>query len=70
MSAVKIVTGGYEIDSTPQIQPDGRYVARAVVTRLADHRVEEIWPDFEPFATEAEALAAAHLAAVAWISHQ
>jgi hypothetical protein len=55
MSAVKLVTGGYEIDSTPTFQPDGRYVARAVVTRLSDRKVEEVWPDFEPFTTEAEA---------------
>jgi len=70
MSAVKLVTGGYEIDSTPTFQPDGRYVARAVVTRLFDRKVEEVWPDFEPFTTEAEASSAAHLAAVAWISHR
>ncbi len=70
MSVVKIVTGGYEIDSTPQVQPDGRFVARAVVIRLSDQRVEEVQPDFEPFATEAEAVSAANLAAVAWISHR
>ena len=70
MSAVRFVSGGYEIDVTPEVLPDRRYVARAVVTRLADRKVEEIWPDFEPFATETEASSAAHLAAVAWISHQ
>jgi len=36
MSAVKLVSGDYEIDATPQALPDGRYVARAVVTRLTD----------------------------------
>lgn len=70
MSTVKIVTDGYEVDSTPQLLPDGKFVARAVITRQTDQMVEELWPDFQPFATEAEASSAAHLAAVAWIAHQ
>jgi hypothetical protein len=40
------------------------------VRRQADGKIEEIWPDFEPFATAAEASKAAHIAAVAWIAHQ
>jgi hypothetical protein len=70
MSVIKFGTGGYEIDSTPELQPDGKYRAHARVTRQSDHQVEEIWPDFKPFLTEAEASSAAHLAAVAWVAHQ
>lgn len=69
MSAVKIVRDGYEIDATAERLDDGTFVARALVTRQADGKVEEIRPDFEPFATEAEASSAAHLAAVAWAAH-
>jgi len=58
MSAVKVVMGGYEITSTPMVLPDGKFVARAVVTRQADHQVHELWPDFEAFSTEAEASSA------------
>jgi len=70
MSTVNIVTGGYEIDTTPEPHADGRFTARAIITRQADRHVDELWPEFEPFTTEAEASAAAHLAALAWISHQ
>ncbi|HWH84214.1 MAG TPA: hypothetical protein VNU71_18455 [Burkholderiaceae bacterium] len=70
MSVVKSVSMGFEIDTTPEVQPDGRYVARAILTHLADASVKEIRPDFEAFATAAEASAAAHLAAIAWISHR
>ena len=70
MCSLKVVTGGYEIDTTPEPQADGRFTARAVVTRQADRWVEDLWPEFEPFATEAEASSAAHIAALAWISHQ
>jgi hypothetical protein len=70
MSAAKFVSGGYEIDPTPEVLPAGLCVARAVLTRQVDGKVEEIWPDFEPFATEVEATNAAHIAAVAWISHR
>ena len=30
MSGVKVVTGGYEIESMPKMLPDGKFVARAV----------------------------------------
>ena len=70
MSSVRFVQGEYEIDTTPEMLPDGRFVARAVVRRLLDSRVEEVHPDFEPFATEAEAASAAHIAAVAWLAHR
>lgn len=70
MSAVKFIMNGHEIDATPRMLPDGRYVALAIVVRQADGKAEELWPDFEPFATEAEAASAAHLAAVSWIAHQ
>ena len=70
MSTTKIVTDGYEIDSTPKVLPDGKFVARAIVTRRADRKAEEIWPEFEPFETEAEASSAAQLAAMAWVTHQ
>lgn len=70
MSTARVVVHGHEIDSTPKVLPDGKFVARAVVTRQADQRVDEIVPNFEPFATEAEATSAAHLAAVAWAAHR
>ena len=69
MSAHEFFEGGYRIDTTPLMTPGGKFVARAIVTR-ADSRAEELSPDFEPFMTEAEASSAAHIAAVAWISHQ
>lgn len=70
MSAFKTLKDGYEIDATPERLADGKFAARALVTRQADGKVEEIRPEFEPFATEAEASSAAHLAAVAWVAHQ
>jgi hypothetical protein len=70
MSVVKFVQNEYEVDATPQELPDGRFVARAVVRRQSDGQVEQIQPDFEPFATAAEASSAAHLAAVAWLAHR
>ena len=69
MSTIKTVSNGHNIDATPDLQADGRYRAHAVVTRQADGHVEELWPVFEPFVTEAEAASAAHLAALAWIAH-
>lgn len=70
MSSVRLVEHGYEIDTTPEILPDGRFVSRAVIRRLVDDHVDRLWPDFKPFATEAEASSAAHIAAVAWVAHQ
>ena len=70
MAETKFIEAGYEIDATPSAQADGRFTARAVVTRQADRQAEELWPEFEPFKTEAEAVSAAHMAAVAWIAHQ
>lgn len=69
MSAFKSVTGGYMIETAPIVLPDGRFAARAVVTRQVDAMAKELRPEFEPFATEAEAASAAHTAALAWISH-
>ena len=66
----QFLEGGYMIDTTPAALPDGRFVARAVVTRQVDQVLEEIWPEFEPFETEAEAASAAHMAAVAWVAHR
>jgi hypothetical protein len=70
MSTHSFVGGGYEIDSSPSILPDGRFAARALVTRLTDRHATELLPDFEPFPTEAEASSAGHMAAVAWVVHQ
>jgi len=70
MGAMRFVEAGYEIDPTPTPLPDGKFAARAVVVRQADRQTQELWPDFDPFATEAEAASAAHMAAVAWVAHQ
>ena len=70
MSTLKFRLNGYEIDCTPEEQPDGRFVARAVLKRLADGQPEEVRPEFEPFATAAEASTAAHTAALAWVAHR
>lgn len=61
----KIVLGGFEIDPMPVMLPDGKFTARAVLVRVSDRRAVDLWPDFEPFSTEAEARSAGHLAAVA-----
>jgi hypothetical protein len=70
MSPSKFIERGYEIDPTPESLPSGRFAARATLTRQSDRRTYEIQPEFEPFATESEAVSAAHMAAVAWIAHQ
>jgi hypothetical protein len=70
MSTNKFRECGYEIDTTPKMLPDGRFVAHAVATRLIDGKSEDLWPDFDPFATEAEASSAGHTAAVAFVAHQ
>jgi hypothetical protein len=61
---------GCTVDSVPVSCPDGQFLAHAVVTCQTDHRVEELWPGFLPFQTEAEAASAAHLAAAAWVRRQ
>lgn len=68
VSAVKFIRGNSEIHTTPKMLPDGRFVVRATITELTGPYVEELWPDVDPFMTEAEASSAAHLAAVGWVS--
>ena len=48
MSSVKFVESGYEIDTTPELLPDGKFISRAVVRRLVDDRVDELRPDSSP----------------------
>jgi len=69
MSINKSVQGDYSIDVTPLALPDGRFAARAVLTRRDTSEVKELRPEFEPFSTEAEAVTAAQIAALAWVSH-
>lgn len=62
--------GGYTIDLTPEPLPGGRFAACARLTRLEGGASQEVWPEFDAFNTEAEAVSAAHMAALAWIAHQ
>lgn len=60
--------GDYVVDATPAAQPDGKFVARALVSKPGQD-LTVVQPDFAPFSTEAEAASAAHIAALAWIAH-
>lgn len=70
MSIHQLVEGGYIVDLTPVPMPDGKFAARALVTRQGDQHIEELRPEFSPFLTEVEAASAAHMAALAWIAHR
>ena len=70
LSIHHITQGSYLIDVTPSALPDSRFAAHAVVTHQVDKHVEDLWPAFDPFLTEAEAASAAHMAALAWVAHR
>lgn len=70
MDAFKLVEGDYDLDCTPVAISDAQFQARAVITHRSDGAVAEVKPAFDPFGTQAEAVTAAHMAAVAWIAHQ
>jgi hypothetical protein len=70
LSVHHIVEGRYMIDVTPSALPDGKFAAHAVVTHERDKQVEDLWPEFAPFVTEAEAASAAHMAALAFVGQR
>jgi hypothetical protein len=70
VSIHQFIECGCTVETAPVSRPDGQFIAHALVTRHIDHQVEELWPGFEPFQTEAEASSASHLAAAAWVRRQ